>query len=418
VIAERYTLLELIAKGGSGAVWRARDEKMSRDVAVKVLRGDWASDPAYRTRLAYEARAVAAIDSPFVVKVFPSSDGEVAADDPPYVVMELITGPTLRDLIRQGIALDADTTAGILRDVASALVAVHAKGLIHRDVKPGNILICESGNAKLADFGIAHGFDSPDLTATGTLVGTAAYLAPEQVEGIAATPRSDIYALGVVAYECLVGAPPFKAETDVGTALMRLQREPAALPADVPFQLRQLVSQMLARDPENRPLPETVARIAGRDGIAEPSPTRTLVLGPYLGFSRTARRGFPVGLIAAGSAAMAAAAAAVFLLSAPTGGGGSDRPGTSDAVVDGSTNETAIGFTSINEPSTASSVAASGSRVPSGASVTPTASELTGPSVSQPGTTPTSLASSPGRPLVSTENQGKHVGPTKVKPEK
>lgn len=200
LIADRYRLVERIDRGGTAEVWRARDERLDRDVAVKILGA--AADPAFRRRFTTEARRAAAVSHPNIVTIFDEGqDGDVA-----FIVMEEVRGRTLRDLIAERGAIPVSESVALIKQIADALDATHRAGLVHLDVKPANVIVDGSGNAKLTDFGIARAArDSEERE----LVGTARYIAPERVEGKPATPRSDVYGLALVAYELLAGRPAF-----------------------------------------------------------------------------------------------------------------------------------------------------------------------------------------------------------------
>lgn len=273
----RYRLVEEVAQGGMGTVWRAADDSLARVVAIKMLRSEFVADAQSRERLAFEARAVASIDSPNVVRIY--DVGNLTHPDArqlPYLVMEYVDGESLSTLLKSQGPWPSQRIAQLLHDVSLGLIAAHREGLVHRDIKPGNILITTTGAAKITDFGIAHGPVSSNLTLTGTLVGTAKYLAPEQVEGRAATSASDVYALGVVAYESAAGYAPFIADTDVATALMRLQSDPAPLPTVTPARLSNLIAMMLSRQPERRPTLEQVISEASMVTHGSTDGTRTL----------------------------------------------------------------------------------------------------------------------------------------------
>ena len=200
VLGERYRLLERIDEGGAGEVWRARDERLQRDVAVKIL-GE-AADEAFRARFTDEARRAAVVAHPNVVTVF--DEGQDGPDA--YMVMEYVRGRTLRDLVEERGALGTVEAARIVAQVADALDAAHAAGVIHCDVKPANVILDERGIAKLTDFGIARAARGP---AEHELIATPRYIAPERIEGKAPTSASDVYGLGLVAYELIAGRPPF-----------------------------------------------------------------------------------------------------------------------------------------------------------------------------------------------------------------
>jgi serine/threonine-protein kinase len=251
VLGGRYQLVEPLARGGMASVWIAEDPVLSRKVAVKILRDDLAADPDTRARFRYEAIAAARLNHPNVVATYDTGDDEGTA----YIVMELVDGPTVRELLRADGPLPVREALRIGIQVADALEAAHRAGLVHRDVKPPNVLVPRAGPVKVTDFGIAKAVGEHDLTRTGTVMGTARYLAPEQVNGKPADARTDVYALGLLLYEMLVGKPPFGGDTDVATAMARLTTSAPPIRAqrpDVPIELDDLVHQCLARDPARR----------------------------------------------------------------------------------------------------------------------------------------------------------------------
>jgi len=230
-----------------GTVWVADDPVLSRRVAIKILRADLAADDATRARFRHEAIAAARLSHPNIVAIYDTGD----EDDTAYIVMELVDGPTVRNLLDERGTLAVRDAVRIGMQVADALDAAHRVGLVHRDVKPPNVLVPPSGPVKVTDFGIAKANDSGDLTRTGMVMGTARYLAPEQVTGRPADARTDVYALGLLLYEMLCGKPPFRGDTDIATAAARLTttappvrlRRPDAPPA-----LDDVVHKCLARD--------------------------------------------------------------------------------------------------------------------------------------------------------------------------
>jgi eukaryotic-like serine/threonine-protein kinase len=252
VLGGRYLLEELIASGGMASVWRAHDELLARTVAVKVLHAHLAADDAFRERFRREAVAAAKLSHPHVVSLYDTGTD----DDRVYLVMEFVDGTTLRDVIADLGTLEADQVAAIGMKVASALAYAHQRGLVHRDVKPANILIGTDGSVKVADFGIAKVEEGDDgLTKTGMVLGTAAYVAPEQILSQPVDGRADQYALGIVLYEALTGQQPFKGDSPVATAALRLERQPLpvrSLRADVPRGLDAVIMRALARDPADR----------------------------------------------------------------------------------------------------------------------------------------------------------------------
>ncbi|GGK61497.1 hypothetical protein Ppa06_24520 [Planomonospora parontospora subsp. parontospora] len=248
-LGDRYRLLERIAAGGMGEVWRARDELLGREVAVKLLRRHLADDPAFRGRFRTEARIAAGLADPGIAQVFDYGE----ADDVAYLVMELVPGESLAAILARNGALSPEVVLDVVHQTARGLHAAHAAGIIHRDVKPGNLLVTGAGAIKITDFGIARALESAPVTQTGTILGTAQYVSPEQASGITLTPATDLYSLGVVAYECLTGRPPFTAANQVAIALMHLNDPPPPLPASVPGPVRDLVAACLAKDPAQRP---------------------------------------------------------------------------------------------------------------------------------------------------------------------
>jgi eukaryotic-like serine/threonine-protein kinase len=207
VLAGRYRLDAQIAAGGIGEVWRARDLVLDRPVAVKMLRTEYAGQPDALARFRAEGRKAGSVSHPGIAQIY--DYGEAGPTGAPYLVMELVNGPSLAEVLAHG-PLDAASAMDVLAQAAAGLHAAHAAGLVHRDVKPANLVLGPGGQVKITDFGIAHAAGSVPITRTGVLIGTPAYLAPEQVAGDAASPASDLYALGVVGYECLTGTPPFR----------------------------------------------------------------------------------------------------------------------------------------------------------------------------------------------------------------
>ena len=248
-LSGRYTLTERIASGGMGEVWQARDGVLGRTVAVKVLRPNAEDEPRFAQRFHDEARHSASLSHANIATVYDYGEDAGTA----YLVMELVRGTPLSQLIATRGALGPALTRSIIGQAALALAAAHEKGVIHRDVKPANIIVTPEGIAKLTDFGIARALDSSSHTRTGEVVGTPHYLSPEQALGHPATGASDLYALGVVAHEMLTGRRPFDSGSAVATALAQVHDAPPPLPADVPEDLRAVVDQCLDKDPSRRP---------------------------------------------------------------------------------------------------------------------------------------------------------------------
>ena len=248
-VGDRYELTARIAGGGMGEVWAAHDDVLGRDVAVKVLRGEHADDPAFLARFRTEARHAASLSHPNIASVY--DYGEV--DGVSYLVMELVPGEPLSARLTRDGALAPAVAVPLLQQAATALQAAHAVGLVHRDVKPANLLITPQQQVKITDFGIARlGGDDP-VTRTGEVMGTAQYLSPEQAMGQPATSASDVYSLGVVGYEMLAGRRPFEAESPVAIAMAHVSRKPDPLPATVPAPLAAVVLAALAKGPDDRP---------------------------------------------------------------------------------------------------------------------------------------------------------------------
>jgi serine/threonine-protein kinase len=238
-----------------GEVWAATDTLLDRRVAVKLLRRDLAADPVLRARFETEARHTASLQHPNVASVLDYGDLPDEGPDGapvPFLVMELVDGRPLSELITPGKPMRPERAADLVAQAAEGIGAAHRIGIVHRDVKPGNILVSEDGRVKVTDFGVARASDSAPLTMTGHLVGTPAYLAPEQAEGAPAVPASDVYALGIVLYECLTGQKPFAGESPVVTALMQIRDPLPPLPESVPAPLREVVSVATRKDPDRR----------------------------------------------------------------------------------------------------------------------------------------------------------------------
>jgi eukaryotic-like serine/threonine-protein kinase len=250
VLNHRYRLDERLASGGMGEVWKATDELLGRPVAVKVLKEQYSSDESFRARFRAEARFAASLQHSGIAQVYDYGEQENLA----YLVMELVPGETLSRILSREGRLSADTALDIMGQAARALHVAHSTGIIHRDIKPANLMVTADGVVKITDFGIARAGGSSTMTQTGQVMGTAQYVSPEQATGQLITPASDLYSLGVVAYECLAGMPPFTADTPIALALMHVREEPPPLPPDVPPAVRVLVSAMMAKDPADRPL--------------------------------------------------------------------------------------------------------------------------------------------------------------------
>ncbi|MBT2587006.1 protein kinase domain-containing protein [Arthrobacter sp. ISL-95] len=245
----RFQLTSRIAIGGMGEVWKAKDQILGRIVAIKVLKEEYTGDPGFLQRFRAEARHTALLNHVGIANVF--DYGEEAGSA--YLVMELVPGHPLSGILEREQVLSPDMTLSIISQTARALAVAHAQGLVHRDIKPGNLLITPDNRVKVTDFGIARLADQVPLTQTGQVMGTAQYLAPEQATGQTATGSSDIYSLGVIGYECLTGHRPFSGESQIAIALAQVNDAPPPLPETLPTPVRALLMSMLAKDPKNRP---------------------------------------------------------------------------------------------------------------------------------------------------------------------
>jgi tRNA A-37 threonylcarbamoyl transferase component Bud32 len=251
-LAGRYRLDERIAVGGMGEVWRGEDVVLGRPVAVKCLKPEYVDDAEFRERFRGEARHAAALSHPGIASVYDYGE-QVEPETAAWLVMELVDGEPLSALLAREGRLSADRTLDIVGQAALGLEAAHAIGVVHRDMKPGNLLVRPDGVVKITDFGIARAADAVPITRTGSLVGTAYYLSPEQATGGDVTPASDVYSLGVVAYECLAGQRPFPGSNPMTVATAHVREQPPPLPADVPEPVRQLVLRAMEKDPAKRP---------------------------------------------------------------------------------------------------------------------------------------------------------------------
>lgn len=249
VLAGRYRLEDWIATGGMGEVWRASDLVLHRQVAVKLLRAEYTRHLETLTRFRAEARHAGSLSHPGIAQIY--DYGEASPAHPPFLVMELVDGPPLARLLAAG-PLDPARAMDVVAQAAEGLDAAHAAGLVHRDVKPGNLLLAPGDRVKITDFGIARAEGSASITRTGMVIGTSAYLAPERVAGAPTTPASDLYSLGIVAYECLTGAPPFGG-TALEIALAQQMRPLPPLPPGVPGDAAALIAGLTAKDPAARP---------------------------------------------------------------------------------------------------------------------------------------------------------------------
>lgn len=280
ILNDRYRLVSVLATGGMGVIWRGWDKRSQSVVAVKVLKEDLVGQETFLARLRAEAQNAARLRHPNLAAVYDWGETEGQG----WIVMELVEGRPLSDILAGGHRMDWEQLASILAQIAGGLQACHENNVIHRDVKPANILVSDKGVAKLTDFGISLAPRAEALTAAGMVMGTAQYLPPEQAMGEKATASGDIYALGVIAYEALAGRRPFTGATQVDIALSHVKDPVPPLPAEVPEGVAQLVYRMLEKDPRLRPasVAEVVTQIKGLWHGQVP-----LAFTPRMAFSRT-----------------------------------------------------------------------------------------------------------------------------------
>jgi beta-lactam-binding protein with PASTA domain/predicted Ser/Thr protein kinase len=256
LLSERYELGDTLGYGGMSEVHKGRDVRLSRDVAVKVLRADLARDPQFQMRFRREAQNAAALNHPAIVAVYDTGETESEFGTLPYIVMEFVDGQTLREIVKTSGPMSQQRVMEVMADVCAALDFSHRHGIIHRDVKPANVMITKSGAVKVMDFGIARALsDSQNMTQTAAVIGTAQYLSPEQARGEPVDARSDVYAAGCVLFELLTGEPPFSGDSPVAVAYQHVRedvRQPSEVNPDVPAELDAIVLKAMSKNPANR----------------------------------------------------------------------------------------------------------------------------------------------------------------------
>jgi len=257
MLGQRYEVGEVLGRGGMAEVHRGRDIRLGREVAIKVLRSDIARDPTFQARFRREAQAAASLNHPAIVAVYDTGEDSVAAGDVPYIVMEYVEGRTLRDVLKDEGVMDVKAAMSFAADICAALDFSHRNGIVHRDVKPGNVMITPSGAVKVMDFGIARAVSDSSVTMTSTaaVIGTAQYLSPEQARGESVDARSDVYSAGCLLFELVTGGPPFQGDSPVAVAYQHVRedpRPPSTLNPAVPPALDAVVLKAMSKNPANR----------------------------------------------------------------------------------------------------------------------------------------------------------------------
>jgi tRNA A-37 threonylcarbamoyl transferase component Bud32 len=334
LLAARYELVSVLGSGGMAIVYLARDRVLEREVAVKVLREQFATDPVFLARFTREALNAARLSHPGLVPIFDAGVDQGTA----YIVMEVVRGRTVHQVLVDDGPLPVARAVGIAADVCAVLEVAHRAGIVHRDIKPGNIALSDDGRTRVFDFGIAHTSGSAGLTAIATVIGTAAYLSPEQAAGQPADPRSDLYSVGCVLEEMLTGSPPFAAETPVALLHQHIHEEPrppSTRRPEVSAALDAVVLHLLAKDPAHRPESAAEAR---RELLAAVAPSRgaTLVLPTVTAAAVPARRKSTAAVVAVGAILVMVATLLAFYLGrdvgAPATATGSPTGSRSSAV--------------------------------------------------------------------------------------
>ncbi|TFV45981.1 Stk1 family PASTA domain-containing Ser/Thr kinase [Blastococcus sp. TF02A-35] len=257
VLGDRYEIGGVLGRGGMAEVHHGRDLRLGREVAVKVLRSDLARDPSFQVRFRREAQASASLNHPAIVAVYDTGEDRTPLGATPYIVMEYVEGETLRDVLRREGPLPVERAMSLAADICGALDFSHRNGIVHRDVKPGNVMITPQGTVKVMDFGIARAVSdsAATMTSTAAVIGTAQYLSPEQARGEGVDARSDVYSMGCLLYELVTGAPPFTGDSPVSVAYQHVREDPrlpSSINPDVPPELDSILLKAMSKNPANR----------------------------------------------------------------------------------------------------------------------------------------------------------------------
>ncbi|HWH27528.1 MAG TPA: Stk1 family PASTA domain-containing Ser/Thr kinase, partial [Mycobacteriales bacterium] len=314
ILGGRYELGERIGRGGMAEVHRGVDVRLGRDVAVKVLRADLARDPSFQSRFRREAQAAASLNAPSIVAVYDTGEDGPPEARVPYIVMEHVEGQTLRDVLVDGGRLMPERALEITADICGALDVAHRAGIVHRDIKPGNVMLTPAGEVKVMDFGIARAAadTSVTMTQTAAVIGTAAYLSPEQARGEHVDARSDLYSTGCLLYELLTGAPPFTGDSPVAVAYQHVREDPdppSTYDPSISADVDAVVLKAMAKNPANRyqsalEMREDLLRAAGGQAVlATPVMDAPTTLAPAAVVApaprdQRSRRGLAYGLFA------------------------------------------------------------------------------------------------------------------------
>jgi beta-lactam-binding protein with PASTA domain/tRNA A-37 threonylcarbamoyl transferase component Bud32 len=355
VLGERYEIGGVLGRGGMAEVHRGRDLRLGREVAVKVLRHDLARDPSSQVRFRREAQAAASLNHPAIVAVYDTGEDRTPSGATPYIVMEYVEGETLRDVIRREGRLSPERAMSLTADICAALDFSHRNGIVHRDVKPGNVMITPQGTVKVMDFGIARAVSdsAATMTSTAAVIGTAQYLSPEQARGEGVDARSDVYSAGCLLYELVTGTPPFTGDSPVAVAYQHVRedpRTPSSINPEIPPELDAILLKAMSKNPANRYQSAAEMRadllraVAGQRVEATPvmsDAEKTTIIGAAPGgygyddgwddeqAGRKRRRNRIIALVVA---ALLLLAGAIGIALAVGGGGGADQPPTTTQV--------------------------------------------------------------------------------------